>query len=208
MLSYCRGSNLRLKYLITLDETSWTNINLTAHSRGSHTSTSLKCVFFWARICSCKKYLCFCLKPHLRANASAVAHPRRAHGVGAHWRADDREGRRQAVHGRAQRADGRVERAGRSHGGRAEERGVHSSVGCGRAQGWGIHLAHGVCLETQITGSVMFTILSLTWFWSLDSFYNLNVVSAWCQSECDPETWTITQTKQTFGLMFGQALPF
>lgn len=61
-----------------------------------------------------------CHRPHLGADAGAVAHARRVHGVGTHRRADDGEGRRQAIHGRTQRADGGVEGTGGPHGCRAE----------------------------------------------------------------------------------------
>lgn len=87
--------------------------------------------------------------PHLWADTCAVSHARRVHGVGAHWRADDREGGRQAVHGRTQRADRRVKRAGGPHGSGAEQRWVHSPVGGGWAQGRRGHLARWVWMEKQ-----------------------------------------------------------
>lgn len=87
--------------------------------------------------------------PHLWADTCAVSHARRVHGVGAHWRADDGERGRQAVHGRAQRADGRVKGAGGPHGRGAEQRWVHSPVGRGWAQGRRGHLARWVWLGKE-----------------------------------------------------------
>lgn len=88
-------------------------------------------------------------RAHLGADTGTIAHARWVHGVGAHGRADDREGWSQAIHRRAQRTDGRVKRTRRPHGCWAEQRRVHSTVGRRRSQRRGGHLAWWICWEGE-----------------------------------------------------------